>query len=175
QRELKSWLRSQGLPTRIAPTPGTDVVRSWPVVGAATLPGVAATAILATNSAQINRSAVVTGDMVVNDASAGPYLDAAAQLKLDRDSHVTGKLKSNSIRLDQNSLLTGNASYNTLSNGGSITGALSSPLALPVFALLPVFHTAAPRPGASDVSVGAGQTVNLAAGDYGHVTVAATE
>jgi len=43
-----------------------------------------------------------------------------------------------------------------------------------VFALLPVFHTAAPRPGAADVSVGAGQTVTLAAGDYGHVTVAAT-
>src|SRR5262245_54347192 len=33
QRELKVWLRSQGLPTRIAPTPGIDVVRSWPVVG----------------------------------------------------------------------------------------------------------------------------------------------
>lgn len=174
QRELKAWLRSQGLPTRIAPSQGVDVVRSWPVVGAATLPGVSATAILATNSAQLNRSAIVTGDMVVNDASAGPYLDAAAQLKLDRDSHVTGNLKGNSIRLDQNSLLTGNASYNTLSNGGSITGALSSPLALPVFALLPVFHTAAPRPGSSDVSVGAGQTVTIAAGDYGHVTVAAT-
>lgn len=174
QRELKAWLRSQGLPTRIAPAPGVDLVRTWPVVGAATLPGVSATAILATNSAQINRSAVVTGDMVVNDASAGPYLDAAAQLKLDRDSHVIGNLKSNSIRLDQNSLLTGNASYNTLSNGGSITGSQSSPLTLPVFALLPVFHTAAPRPGASDVSVGAGQTVTLAAGDYGHVSVAAT-
>ena len=174
QRELKAWLRSQGLPTRIAPTRGVDVVRTWPVVGAATLPGVAATAILATNSAQINRSAVVTGDLVVNDAAAGPYLDAAAQLKLDRDSHVTGNLKSNSIRLDQNSLLTGNASYNTLFNGGTITGSLSTPLALPVFALLPVFHTAAPRPGASDVSVGAGQTVTLAAGDYGHVSVAAT-
>ena len=174
QRELKAWLRSQGLPTRIAPAPGVDLVRTWPVVGAATLPGVSATAILATNSAQINRSAIVTGDMVVNDASAGPYLDAAAQLKLDRDAHVTGNLKSNSIRLDQNSLLTGNASYNTLSNGGTITGSQSSPLALPVFALLPVFQTAAPRPGASDVSVGAGQTVTLAAGDYGHVSVAAT-
>ena len=174
QRELKAWLRSQGLSTRIAPNSGVDAVRSWPVVGAATLPGVSATAILATNSAQINKSAVVTGDMVVNDASAGPYLDAAAQLKLDRDSHVTGNLKSNSIRLDQNSLLTGNASYNTLSNGGAITGSLSTPLTLPVFALLPVFHTAAPRPGASDVSVGAGQTVTLAAGDYGHVNVAAT-
>ncbi|HEV8240637.1 MAG TPA: hypothetical protein VGS57_14805 [Thermoanaerobaculia bacterium] len=174
QRELKAWLRSQGLPTRIAPTPGVDVVRSWPVVGAATLPGVAATAILATNSVQLNRSAAVTGDMVVNDSSAGPYLDAAAQLKLDRDSHVTGDLKSNSIGLDQNSLLTGNASYNTLSNGGTITGTSSSPLALPVFALLPVFHTAAPRSGASDVSVGAGQTVTLTAGDYGHVSVAAT-
>jgi hypothetical protein len=174
QRELKAWLRSQGLSTRIAPNSGVDAVRSWPVVGAATLPGVSAVAILATNSAQINKSAVVTGDMVVNDASAGPFLDAAAQLKLDRDSHVTGNLKSNSIRLDQNSLLTGNASYNTLSNGGSITGTQSTPLALPVFALLPVFQTSAPRPGVSDVSVGAGQTVTLTAGDYGHVSVAAT-
>src|SRR6188508_607883 len=42
QRELKAWLRSQGLPTRIAPAPGVDAVRSWPVVGAATLPGVSA-------------------------------------------------------------------------------------------------------------------------------------
>jgi Big-like domain-containing protein len=175
QRELKAWLRSQGLPTRIAPNSGVDAVRSWPVVGAATLPGVSAVAILATNSAQINKSAVVTGDMVVNDASAGPFLDAAAQLKLDRQSHVTGNVKGNSIRLDQQSVVTGNASYNSLSNGGgTISGTLTSPLSLPVFALLPVFHTAAPRAEADDVSVGAGQTVTLSAGDYGHVTVAAT-
>ncbi|HET9765224.1 MAG TPA: hypothetical protein VFS60_00170, partial [Thermoanaerobaculia bacterium] len=174
QRELKAWLRSQGLPTRIAPTAGVDAVRSWPVVGAATLPGVSATAILATNSAQLNKNVVVTGDMVVNDASPGPFLDAAAQLKLDRDSHVTGNLKGNSIRLDQNSLVTGNAAYNTLSKSGTITGTLTSPLSLPVFALLPVFHTSAPRAEADDVSVGAGQTVTLPAGDYGHVTVAAT-
>jgi hypothetical protein len=173
QRELKAWLRSQGLPTRIAPTEGVDVLRAWPVVGAATLPGVSATAVLGSNSVQFNRDVVVTGDVVVNDASAGPFLGGYA-LKLDKQLHVTGNVKANSIRLDQQALVTGNASYNSLSNGGTITGTLSSPLALPVFALLPVFHTAAPRPGAADVSVGAGQTVTLAAGDYGHVTVAAT-
>lgn len=173
QLELKAWLRSQGLPTRIAPTRGVDVVRSWPVSGAATLPGVSATAILATNSVQLDQMAEVTGDVVVNDASAGPYL-GSAQLELGKQAEVTGSVKGNSIRLEKHAAVSGNAAYNSLSNGGgTIGGTQSTPLPLPVFALLPVVQTAAARPGVADVSVGGGQTVTLAAGDYGHVSVAA--
>lgn len=151
-----------------------DLVVAWPVAASATLAGVPGAAILATNSVHLSRNTVVTGNVVANEAASGPTLKAGFELGLDRDSRVEGAVAADSLRLDSGSVVTEDASYNSLSNNGSITGSLNTPLALPVFALLPVFHTAAPHPGVPDVVVGAGQTVNLPAGDYGLLDVAAS-
>lgn len=151
-----------------------DLVVAWPVAASATLEGVPAAAVLATNSVHMSRNTLVTGNVVANEAASGPTLKAGFELGLDRDSRVVGAVAADSLRLDAGASVTEDASYNTLSNGGTIGGPLHTPLALPVFALLPAFHTAAPRPGAPDVVVGAGQTVNLPAGDYGLLDVAAS-
>ncbi|HKV10608.1 MAG TPA: hypothetical protein VJ725_20875, partial [Thermoanaerobaculia bacterium] len=56
------------------------------------------------------------------------------------------------------------AFYNQLTGAGTITGAQTSPLTLPVFATLPAFLTA--TPGTTDVNVGTNGTRTLAAGSY---------
>ena len=168
-RELHRFLRRHGAGS--LPDPRRGKVRVWPVAGAATLPGVPAVAVLGTNSVRLFRDVQVTGDVVVNDASPGPTL-GGFELKLDRSSDVVGNVKADSIRLDQQATVSGSAANNELSNGGSI-GSASSPLPLPVFPLLPVFQTSAPRPDAPDVFVGTGVTTTLAAGEYDAIEVAA--
>jgi hypothetical protein len=169
QRELKRWLRRQGLPPAAA-APG--MVRTWPVVGAATLPGLTDVAILATNSVRLEHHARVGGDVVVNDSSPGPTLGPGGELHLDHHARITGDVQADSVRLDKHSQVGGGATYNTLSNAGSIGGSLATPLPLPVFPLLPVFHTAVVRAGAADITVAGGETVVLGAGAYGLIQVA---
>jgi hypothetical protein len=169
-RELHRFLKRHG--GGVLPNPRGAKVRVWPVAGAATLPGVPAVAVLGTNSVRLFRDSEVTGDVVANDASPGPTLGGTVELKIDRGALVTGDVKADSIQLDQQAEVTGNAQFNSLSNSGAI-GSTSSPLGLPVFPLLPVFQTSAPRSGADDVFVGAGETTTLAAADYDSIQVAA--
>src|SRR5687768_16452421 len=143
-RELHRFLRRQG--GGALPDPRGGKVRVWPVAGAATLPGVSAVAVLGTNSVRLFRDVQTTGDVVVNDTSPGPTL-GGFELKLDRSADVVGNVKADSVRLDQQATVSGNAAFNELSNGGSV-GSQSSPLPLPVFPLLPVFQTSSPRPDA---------------------------
>ena len=150
-----------------------DLVVAWPVAASATLSGVPGAAVLATNSAHIAKNTTVTGNMVVNDAAAGATLKPGFELVLDRDSDVVGAIAADSLRLDPGAAVTEDASYNNIQNQGSVGGALNTPLALPVFALLPTFHTASPHPGAPDVTVASGQTVVLPAGEYDFLDVAA--
>jgi hypothetical protein len=147
----------------------------WPVAGAAALSGVGDAVILATNSVHVNRNSVIAGDVVVNDASSGPTLTGGVELAIDRDTVITGSLRGDSVILQRDLTVSGTVSYNQLTSAtGVTTGGLVTPLGLPVFSLLPPFQTANPHAGAPDVTVGAGQTLTLPAGDYGHVHVAAT-
>ena len=134
-------------------------------------PGVGNAVLLATNSIQINRdAAVLSGDVVVNNATAGPVLGDAA-LSLDRNVTTPAgyKLAATSIDLDQGASAGGNVYYNTLTNAGTIAGAQFTPLALPVFGTLP---PALVRPaGTSDVVVANAASLTLDEGAYGNVVV----
>jgi hypothetical protein len=83
-----------------------------------------------------------------------------------------GHLEADSLRLDRDASITGDLFFNSLSNAGAtVSGASHTPLTLPVLAM-PAPQLPSVRPEAPDVAVGVGQTVELAAGDYGDVTVA---
>lgn len=133
-------------------------------------PGVGNAVLLATNSIQMDHDCVVlSGDVIVNDATAGAVLGEAA-LSLDKNTTTPAgyKIAGASIDLDQNAVVSGDAYYNTLTNAGTIMGAQFTPLALPVYASLPPVLV---RPaGTSNVTLNSG-TGTLDEGDYGDLTI----
>src|SRR5258708_5150891 len=134
-------------------------------------PGVGNAVLLATNSIQIDRdSAVLSGDIIVNNATSGPVLGQKA-LSLDRNTSTPAgyKLAATSIALDQGVVVGGDVYYNTLTNDGTIAGASFTPLALPVFATLP---PALVRPaGSSNVAVPDAGLRTLDEGAYGDLVI----
>ena len=123
--------------------------------------------IFATNSARLkNGVTVVAGHVVVNDASTGPTLSSGVELGVG-DKVVTPagySLAADSIGIGGGTTVGGSVFYNTLKNKGKILGASSTPLALPVFAPLPVFKSA--PAGTQDVSVAKNQVQTLVPGAY---------
>lgn len=129
-------------------------------------PGVGRAVLLATRSIQIDQETeVVSGDLVVNDAAAGPFL-GEAQLALDRGCRTPAgaKLIANSIDIDRDASIGGDVYYNHLSNDGTIAGTRNRPLALPVFASLPPLLERAPA--TQVVTVPAGATEDVPEGSY---------
>jgi hypothetical protein len=128
--------------------------------------------LLATNSIQVDKNAVVTrGDLVVNNASTAPVL-GERDLSLDQGVKTPAgfALKANSIDIDGGAVVAGDVFYNVLQNAGTISGSLHTPLALPVISALPAlppFEAA----GTQNVSVPSGTTQPLGTGVYGDVVV----
>lgn len=134
-------------------------------------PGVGNAVLLATNSIQIDNAVlVVSGDLIVNNAASGPFLgNQALSLGNSVTTPAGYKLAATSVGLGHSAVVHGDVYYNTLSNQGSITGTLFTPLALPVYATLP---TVSIRPSGSDnVNVPAGGQVTLDEGAYGDLVV----
>jgi hypothetical protein len=129
-------------------------------------PEVGNAVLLATNSIQVDRNVVVTrGDLVVNDAVAGP-------LTLDQGVKTPAgfAVKANQVVIAAGAIVGGDVAYNALQNGGTIAGALITPLALPVIGTLPTLPPLQPA-GTNDVAVAAGQVQPLGTGVYGTLSV----
>jgi hypothetical protein len=129
-------------------------------------------AIFATNSVRIDNGAQVTsGHVVVNNASPGPTLTPGVELGINNNAHTpTGyAIVADSIQVSNGAVVGGNAFFNTLANTGTIQGTQTSPLALPVFTPLPPFKSA--PAGSLDVTVAAGTTQTIAAGNYRDIKV----
>src|SRR5437763_5808045 len=93
-------------------------------------PAVGNAVLLATNSIQVDRNVVVTrGDLVVNNASAGPVL-GEKDLSLDAGVKTPAgfALKANSIDVDGGAVADGDVYFNLLQNNGAINGAINTPL-----------------------------------------------
>jgi hypothetical protein len=136
-----------------------------------TSPGVGNAVLLATNSIQIDQGAtVISGDVIVNNATVGPFLGEAA-LSLDRlvSTPAGFKLAATSVDLDRDAMAGGDVYFNTLSNQGTIAGAQFTPLALPVYATLPEAFVR--PPGSNNVVVPNGTAVTLEAGAYGSLSI----
>lgn len=134
-------------------------------------PGVGRAVLLATHSIQIDQGTlVVSGDVVVNDAGAAPFL-GEAQLALDGgvQTPAGASLIANSIDLDSGAVAGGDVYVNVLTNNGTIAGQTFTPLALPVFSVLPTLLDRVA--GSTDVVVAAGATVDVEEGDYAMLVV----
>ncbi|MGD2114205.1 MAG: hypothetical protein PVG07_04070 [Acidobacteriota bacterium] len=151
----------------------TDLVPET-VFGPLVLPGVSRVVLLATNSLQVERdSRILSGDLVVNDASPGPTLPLGVELEIE--SGVTtaagDSVRADGVRIDRAAVVAGDVVSNELENKGTILGSILSPLALPVFGELPPFQEAQPRFGALPVIVPDGGDLVLEPGAYDAVQV----
>lgn len=135
-------------------------------------PEVGNAVLLATNSIQVDRDVVVTrGDLVVNNASTGPVL-GERDLSLDQGVQTPAgyALKANSIDLDQSARIAGDVYVNLLQNGGSIAGAIHTPVTLPFISTLPQlppFQAA----GTQNITLANGETRPLGTGVYGNLSI----
>lgn len=123
-------------------------------------------AILATNSVALRAgSDVLSGDVIANQAGAGPFLNGA---ELSVGSLVTTAagwdVEGDSVTVAAGATISGDVRYNQLTNSGVITGGQTLPLTLPVFSALPPFLAA--TPGTTNINVANNGTRTLAAGSY---------
>ncbi|HEX6204078.1 MAG TPA: hypothetical protein VF100_13845, partial [Thermoanaerobaculia bacterium] len=143
---------------------GPGLVEVLPVSASALVAGVDAAAIVAVGGVQLSRDVEVIGDVVANEAGG--------EVAIDRDALIDGDVSGDRVRLDRGVTVTGNVASNQLQAGKATIGSTSSPLSLPVLSMLPPFAVSNPRAGAAAVFVGAGEVLELPAGDYGDVVVA---
>ena len=125
------------------------------------------TVIFATNSIELGKNTeVLSGNVVVNDASDGPTLRGGVELSINKNGDFAGDLIADSIVLDKKNDVSGAISC----NDGS--GVSCSGLSLPVFdaAELPDDTPVVLDPGAADVNVPDGGQVSLDAGSYADIT-----
>lgn len=124
-------------------------------------------AVLATHGAWLQaRADVLSGDVIVNAAGSAPFLNGGVELYVAGNATTAAgwDVEANRVTLAAGAVVSGDVYYNQLTNGGTIGGALVTPLALPVFASLPAFLDS--TPGSTDVSVANSGTRTLAPGSY---------
>ena len=128
--------------------------------------------IFATNSITVNRNGVVVGGVVANQASPGPTLNPSdVELHVDQGGSIDGFAKADSVDIRRNTTISGDLQHNDgVVDPSASIGSLTTPLPLPVVEL-PNFESASIGPGAVDVAIGRGETVALAAGEYGDITI----
>lgn len=123
-------------------------------------------AILATNSVALRTgSDVLSGDVIVNQAGAGPFLNGAElSIASLATTAANWDVEADSVTVGLGATVASDVAHNQLTNLGAITGQQRSPLALPVFPALPAFLTA--TPGTTNINVGTNGTRTLAPGSY---------
>ncbi|MES1240141.1 MAG: Ig-like domain-containing protein [Acidobacteriota bacterium] len=146
---------------------GTSIGQVTVVVGEA----LERVAVLATNSVALRTSSdVISGDVIVNQAGAGPFLNGA---ELSVGGTVTTPtnydVEGDSLTVAAGAVVGSNVRYNQLTNNGTINGTQTASLPLPVFSALPAFLTA--TPSTTNVTVNQNGTLTLAAGSYQDLTV----
>jgi alpha-amylase len=137
-------------------------------------PTVANTVVFATNSVWLKQSAdILSGHVLVNDASPGPVLDAQVELSIGQSVTTAAgfDLKAHRIKVKQGASVASDVYYNQLTNNGTITGALSTPLALPILSTLPPFESA--PAGTVDIEIAQNDSISLAPGNYRDIIVRA--
>lgn len=125
-------------------------------------------ALLATSSASLlTGSDVLSGDVVVNQSGAGPFLAGGVELNIAGTVTTPAgwDVDANRVTVAAGATLASDVFSNQLNNSGTITGTRTSTLSLPIFSSLPAFNTATPST-TTDVSVGTNGSRTLAPGSY---------
>jgi RHS repeat-associated protein len=136
-------------------------------------PDLGSFSILATNSIWLKKNSMSTGNIGVNGATAGPWVNTQAQLVVGKNVVIPAEISlfADSIKIKKDAVINGGVYTNLLDNKGTINGPVTNPLGLPLFDLLPVFRSAVVGIGASNIEVPNGQEVVLAPGEYGDIIV----
>ncbi len=130
----------------------------------------------ATNSVFLKKNAVVvSGEVVVNDASDGPTLSSQVELTVgDGATTPAGfAVRGDSVKVKVNGVVGGDIYANEVDNNGQINGNAFT-LDLPVFAQLPAFKSGPVGTGGDpppDILVPQNGFLTLAPGDYGEIQV----
>jgi len=151
--ELSTSFDSSGLKYPVVVDPEWVTGPTWPHE-----------AVVAQNSTELSSGGAVVGDVAVIQRNSGTFLGSLAPAQLDSGAQLTGTLRADSIRLQSNSVITGDAHFNTLSGPGLVRGERFPTLALPVPVSAPNFP--AFTPGTHDVTTSASAPLQLAAGNY---------
>lgn len=135
-------------------------------------PSISQFSVLATNSIWLKSNSMVSGDIGVNEATAGPFLNSNVALAVGHDMVIPAaiNLRADSIKVKTGAVVNGNVYHNQLENNGTINGTTLTPLAFPILDALPLFRSAT-LGTVSDINVTAGTVHVLAPGDYGIITV----
>ncbi len=136
-------------------------------------PDITSFSILATNSIWLKKNSMSTGNIGVNDVTAGPWVNMQAQLVVGKNVVIPAEISlfSDSVKIKKDAVVNGSVFTNLLTNKGTINGPTINPLALPLSDLLPIFRSAVISPSAIDIDVLNGQELVLAPGEYGDITV----
>jgi len=135
-------------------------------------PSIANAVVFATNSVWLKQNSDIhSGNVLVNDASSGPFLSSGVELTVGLGSTTPSgyELKANRIKVKSNGVVNSDVYYNELNNSGTINGTLSSPVSLPLLNTLPPFKSA--PAGTQDITVSVNDSIALAPGDYGNILV----
>lgn len=114
---------------------------------------------------------VHSGDVGVNSASSGPYLDGGVEASIGQDVQFatsSSKLFADSVRLRSGSSVY-DVHYNDITGPGTILGQSFNSLSLPVIPSLPTVPTFSA--GSTNILVPHDTTQTLTAGSYGSLTV----
>jgi hypothetical protein len=125
--------------------------------------------LVVTNSVQVDQRGVFNGNITVTRVSS-TTIAHASELALELDSVVTGNVRADTLFLDTGARVTGTAAYNGKSGAGTILGSSTTPLTLPIAVTLPALP--AFTSGTAAVSLVSNEVRNLAAGNWGVVTLA---
>lgn len=125
-------------------------------------------ALYALRRIELKAGAKVTGDLAVRDAAPSAQ---APSIDVGPDARVEGDLRADGVRLGAKASVLGSVFYNALSTqpDSTISGALRTPLALPVAATIPPLPQS--TPGTTRVVVARGGLRVLPPGAYGELCV----
>ena len=144
------------------------------IVEAAPGPDFSNVALLGINSAWLKKdSQLLSGDVVINSTSSGPFLNANVHLSVGVDVIAASgtELIADSMRLKNGSSVF-DVSHNSKVGNGVVNGIETTPLTLPVFSSLPTFNTA--TVGTTTIKANSFATTSVDAGNYDKFIARAT-
>ena len=127
--------------------------------------------VFATNSVWIRQNSTVnTGNIGVESASPGPWLDSQSEVTVGYGVFVADGVSvyGDSVKIKSGASVY-DVYYNELDGNGAVRGTEYTPLALPLGVSLPDFPT--PTPGTENHTIPIGGSLVLDPGSYGEITV----
>ena len=127
--------------------------------------GYPAEVIVATNSIRLEEESQTAGDVAVtHKVSGGTLGNGGVEVTLKKKAKLTGSLRADTIEIEDDGVITGNASFNQLDNSGSIGGTKTGSLTLPLVISVPDIPDVSV--GSSDLKLDESEVLTLAPGNY---------